>query len=125
MNQPLIIKAADHFLHAHKMLFSGGCISALNRLQLGIPIFLTFSPWTATSPSFIWGLFVRELFETSAAIILYGLYVNLSILAMYTLFATSGLPGELGCWRRPGFSSGLEPRDGHGVQPYKVRTESE
>ncbi|KAJ7835907.1 hypothetical protein B0H14DRAFT_3460989 [Mycena olivaceomarginata] len=59
----------------------------------------------ATSPSFIWGLFVRELFETSAAIILYGLYVNLFILAMYTLFAAGGLPDELGCWRRPGFSS--------------------
>ncbi|KAJ7816273.1 hypothetical protein B0H14DRAFT_3744031 [Mycena olivaceomarginata] len=53
-----------------------------------------------TSPSFIWGLFVRELFETSATFIFYGanvlaesqcayppagLYVNLFIIAMYTL----------------------------------------
>ncbi|KAJ7660925.1 hypothetical protein DFH06DRAFT_381799 [Mycena polygramma] len=38
-----------------------------------------------TSPSFIWGLFMRELFETSASIICYGLYVNLFIIAMYTL----------------------------------------
>ncbi|KAJ6501171.1 hypothetical protein C8R47DRAFT_1211428 [Mycena vitilis] len=38
-----------------------------------------------TSPSFIWGLFMRELFETSASIICYGLYGNLFIIAMYTL----------------------------------------
>ncbi|KAJ7254986.1 hypothetical protein B0H12DRAFT_1114415 [Mycena haematopus] len=38
-----------------------------------------------TSPSFVWALFVRELFETSATVFFYGLYVNLFILAMYTL----------------------------------------
>ncbi|KAJ7152559.1 hypothetical protein C8R46DRAFT_1228776 [Mycena filopes] len=38
-----------------------------------------------TSPAFLWVLFVGELWETSAAIFFYGLYVNLFILAIYTL----------------------------------------
>ncbi|KAJ7699095.1 hypothetical protein B0H16DRAFT_1644279 [Mycena metata] len=38
-----------------------------------------------TLPGFLWGLFVCDLFETSATIFFYGLYVNLFILAIYTL----------------------------------------
>ncbi|KAJ7152562.1 hypothetical protein C8R46DRAFT_1303104 [Mycena filopes] len=38
-----------------------------------------------TFPAFVWALFVRELYETTTVIFGYGLYVNLFILAIYTL----------------------------------------
>ncbi|KAJ7761716.1 hypothetical protein B0H16DRAFT_1530363 [Mycena metata] len=38
-----------------------------------------------TLPGFLWDLFVCDLFETSVTIFFYGLYVNLFILAIYTL----------------------------------------
>ncbi|KAJ7152556.1 hypothetical protein C8R46DRAFT_1121514, partial [Mycena filopes] len=39
----------------------------------------------STLPGSLWSLFVRELLVTSTAIFFYGLYVNLFILAVYTL----------------------------------------
>ncbi|KAJ7726586.1 hypothetical protein B0H14DRAFT_3002073 [Mycena olivaceomarginata] len=67
------------------MLFSAGCISAQSS-STWYPLLFDFLPMDdTTSPSFIWGLFVRGLFETSATFIFYGLYVNLFIVAIYTL----------------------------------------